>query len=215
MMGMKSYGFILICIDCIDSSSAWVWGLQDTFFALFVLISTVGFLLFMIPMEPWFVSACSMDFRTRVDELIRDGSGEFDNFHPFSVAQSTGGLAKGFDHQNWVSLPQNVAFDEVPLHSWQWCCGSSQPNTGEMSCVGVQMDSLFHELFDVLEVAHHSFLEILLSVSNVNLVRHLASDLVDDNQNSANAPILTVSGASGVSAVVVADFKFHRHNSTS
>jgi hypothetical protein len=54
-----------------------------------------------------------MDFGTRVDKLIGDGSGEFDGFHPFSVAQSTGGLAESFDHQNWVSLPHNFAFDEV------------------------------------------------------------------------------------------------------
>jgi hypothetical protein len=67
------------------------------------------------PVEPWFVSACSVDFGTRVDEWIGGGSGELDNFHLFSVAQSAGGLAEGFDHQNWVSLPQNVAFDEVPL----------------------------------------------------------------------------------------------------
>jgi hypothetical protein len=46
-----------------------------------------------------------MDFGARIDELIGDGSGEFSNFHPFSVVQSTGGLAKGFHHQNWVSLP--------------------------------------------------------------------------------------------------------------
>jgi hypothetical protein len=58
-----------------------------------------------------------MDFGTRIDKLIGDGSGEFNDFHPFSVAQSPGGLAKGFDHQNWVFLPQNVAFYEVSLHS--------------------------------------------------------------------------------------------------
>jgi hypothetical protein len=75
------------------------------------------------------------------------------------------------------------------------------------------VDSLFHELFDVLEVAHHSFLEVLLSVSGINIVHHLTSDLVDDNRNSANASILTFSGASGVSAVAVADFKTHQLNS--
>jgi hypothetical protein len=78
-----------------------------------------------------------------------------------------------------------------------------------MSDIGVQVDSLFHELLDVLEVAHHSFLEILLSTSDVNLVCHLASDLVDDNQNSTNASVLTFASASGVSAVAVADFKIH------
>jgi hypothetical protein len=34
-------------------------------------------------------------------------------------------------------------------------------------------------------VAHHSFLEVLLSFPNVDLVHHLTSDLVvDDNRNS-------------------------------
>jgi hypothetical protein len=51
-------------------------------------------------MEPWwFVLACSVNFGARVDKFVWDCSGKFDNFHPFSVAQSTGGLAKGFDHQ--------------------------------------------------------------------------------------------------------------------
>jgi hypothetical protein len=57
-------------------------------------------------------------FGARIDELIEDGSGEFNNFHPFSVTQSAGGLAAGFDYQDWVALPQNVAFYEVPLYSW-------------------------------------------------------------------------------------------------
>jgi hypothetical protein len=39
-----------------------------------------------------------MDFGARIDELIGDGSGEFNNFHPFSVTQRAGGLAGGFDH---------------------------------------------------------------------------------------------------------------------
>jgi hypothetical protein len=56
-------------------------------------------------------------------------------------------------------------------------------------------------------VACHSFLEILLSASDVDLVRHLTSDLVDDNQNSVNASVLSFSGALGVSAVAVTDFK--------
>jgi hypothetical protein len=77
------------------------------------------------------------------------------------------------------------------------------------------VDSLIHELFDVLEAARHSFLEILLSVSDVIIVCHLASDLVDDNPNSENASLLTFSGASGVSAVAVADSKIHRRSSVS
>jgi hypothetical protein len=51
-------------------------------------------------MEPWFVLACSMDFRARVDELIGANSGEFNYLHHFSVAQSTGGLVEGVDHQD-------------------------------------------------------------------------------------------------------------------
>jgi hypothetical protein len=63
------------------------------------------------------------------------------------------------------------------------------------------MESLFHELLDVLEVTHHSFLENFPSVSDANLVRHLASDLVDDDRNSANPSIPSFASASGVSAV--------------
>jgi hypothetical protein len=43
-------------------------------------------------MEPWFVMACSVNFGTRIDQSTRDQSGEFYNFHPFSVAQSAGGF---------------------------------------------------------------------------------------------------------------------------
>jgi hypothetical protein len=49
-------------------------------------------------MEPWFVLACTMDFGARVDEFVMNSCGKFDSFHPFSVAQSAGGLAKHFDH---------------------------------------------------------------------------------------------------------------------
>jgi hypothetical protein len=46
-----------------------------------------------------------MGFGARVDKLIGDSSGMFNDFHHFSVAQSAGGLAKGFDHQDWIALP--------------------------------------------------------------------------------------------------------------
>jgi hypothetical protein len=79
-----------------------------------------------------------------------------------------------------------------------------------MSGVGVQVDFLLHELLDVLKVACHSFLEVLLSVSDI--VRHLTSDLVDDDWNSTNA-VLTFACASGVSAVAVSGFEVHRFHS--
>jgi hypothetical protein len=83
----------------------------------FALISTGGFLLFMMPMEPWCVSTRSMTFGAIVDKFVGDCSGKFDDFHPFS-AQSTGGLAKSVDHQDWVALLYNLVFYEVPLHTW-------------------------------------------------------------------------------------------------
>jgi hypothetical protein len=61
-----------------------------------------------------------VDPRARVGKFVWDCSGKFDNFHPFSVTQSTCGLSKGSDHQeDWVALPYNLAFYEVPLvHTW-------------------------------------------------------------------------------------------------
>jgi hypothetical protein len=50
---------------------------------LFVLINTGDFLLFMKPMEPWFVLACSLDAAARVDKFIGDRLGKFDGFYPF------------------------------------------------------------------------------------------------------------------------------------
>jgi hypothetical protein len=77
------------------------------------------------------------------------------------------------------------------------------------TCLSVGVDSFVHELLDVLKVARHSFLEVLLSASDVDLVRHLTSDLVDDDRNSTNASVLTFARASGVSAVAVSDFEVH------
>jgi hypothetical protein len=66
---------------------------------LLAFISTVGGILFVIPsMEPCFVTACSMNFGTRVDQSIGDQVEEFDDFHPFPVAQSAGGFSECFDN---------------------------------------------------------------------------------------------------------------------
>jgi hypothetical protein len=70
-------------------------------------------------MEPWFVTACAMNFGARIDQFIRDSSVEFGNLHPLSVAQSAGGFNKSFDNQDEVALPRNIALYEVPLHSWR------------------------------------------------------------------------------------------------
>ena len=56
MMGMRFYGFIPICDNEVNSSYNGVWGLQDHFFTLFAIIGT-GVILFVVPMEPWFVMA--------------------------------------------------------------------------------------------------------------------------------------------------------------
>jgi pterin-4a-carbinolamine dehydratase len=55
------------------------------------------------------------------------------------------------------------------------------------------VNSFLHQLFDILKVAHHPLLEVLLSVPDLNLVRHLTSDLVDNDQNSAHVSILALS----------------------
>jgi hypothetical protein len=64
---MRSYGFIPICFNQIDSSSGRVWGFQDDFFTLFALIITGGFL-FMEPMELEFVAARTVYLRAGVDQ---------------------------------------------------------------------------------------------------------------------------------------------------
>jgi hypothetical protein len=71
---------------------------------LLAFISTGGILV-VIPLEPCFAMACSLNFGTRrVDQFIGDRSGEFYNFHPSSVAQNTGGLNEGFNNEDWFSL---------------------------------------------------------------------------------------------------------------
>jgi hypothetical protein len=79
-----------------------------------------------------------------------------------------------------------------------------------VSGVGVQVDSFLHELIVILKVACHSFLEVLLSVANVELIHHPSSNLVDSHWNSTNVSVLTFACASGVYAVAaVLDFEVH------
>ena len=85
MMGMRSYGFIPICDNEVNSSYNRVWGLQDNFFMLLAIISTGGFL-FVVPMEPWFVTARAMYLRAGIDKYIGGCSRDLDNLHLFSVA---------------------------------------------------------------------------------------------------------------------------------
>ena len=63
---------IPIRVDQVDFLSEPAGCLENDFFALFALISTGVFILFVVPMEPWFVSACSVSFQARVDKCIRD-----------------------------------------------------------------------------------------------------------------------------------------------
>jgi hypothetical protein len=65
--------------------------------------------------KPWFVVACPMDFRARIDQFIGDILREVNNSHYLSVAQSTDGLAKSLDNQDWVAVPHHFAFDEAGL----------------------------------------------------------------------------------------------------
>jgi hypothetical protein len=108
-------------------------------------------------------------------------------------------------------LPQDVAIDEVSLYSWFWCCSSSEPNSGKLAGVGVRVEVFFHHFFDILKVAFHSHFEmLLLRVSNVDLVCHIAGDHVYDDQNSAYASILTVDWSSVSSAVTIPHFDIHQ-----
>jgi hypothetical protein len=84
-------------------------------------------------MKPGFVMACTVNFGARVDQFVGDSSVEFYDLHPFSVAQQSPG---GFS-EDWVASPYNIAFYEVPLYSWHWCCSSLGPDASEVSCIGV------------------------------------------------------------------------------
>ena len=94
-MGMRSYGFIPIWVNEVDSSSNWVWCLQGNFFMLLAIISTVSFL-FVKPMESGFVMARAMYLQAGVDNHIGGFSGGLYNLHSFSLAQSTGVFSKIF-----------------------------------------------------------------------------------------------------------------------
>jgi hypothetical protein len=73
--------------------------------------------------------------------------------------------------------------------------------------------SLLHELLAILEVSCHLLLDVLLRVSDVDLVLHLASNLVDDDRNPVYSSILALACSSaGVSAVAVSYLEIHQLN---
>ncbi len=62
----------------------------------------------------------------------------------------------------------------------------------------------------MLEVSCHSLLKVLLHVPDVDLVCHLASNLVDYDQNPVYSSILALACSSGgVSAVAVLYLEIH------
>ena len=75
------------------------------------------------------------------------------------------------------------------------------------------MDASIHQSLDILEMSGHPLLEKLLGVTDVDLVSHFTRYLVDDYRNPADSSVLTLSGASWVSAVTVSDFEIHRFHS--
>jgi hypothetical protein len=100
-------------------------------------------------------------------------------------------------HRVQVDLP-NVLTTEIGLpchrisHFMSWCCCSSGLDVGKLSSIGVGVESFLHQFLGILKVTSHSHLELFLPVSDVDFVRHLASDLVDDDRNSAYASVLTL-----------------------
>jgi succinate dehydrogenase flavin-adding protein (antitoxin of CptAB toxin-antitoxin module) len=54
------------------------------------------------------------------------------------------------------------------------------------------VDSFFHQFLDILKVAFHSHFEVLLRVADVDLVRHLAGNPVDDDRHSAMSSVMTL-----------------------
>jgi hypothetical protein len=81
--------------------------------------------------------------------------------------------------------------------------GAAAAPLGQMSvkylAVGVGVDSFLRQFLDILKVTSHSYLELLLPVSDVDFACHLASDLVDDDRNSAYASVLTLARSSAAS----------------
>jgi hypothetical protein len=71
------------------------------------------------------------------------------------------------------------------------------------------MDSFLRKCLHVLEMACHLFLEIMLRISDIDLILHLTSDLVDNDRNSANSSILAFARTSGISAVIIVHLEVH------
>jgi hypothetical protein len=47
------------------------------------------------------------------------------------------------------------------------------------------VDSFFHQFLEVLKVAFHLHLEMVLLVPDIDLIRHIAGNLVDDDWDEA------------------------------
>ena len=71
------------------------------------------------------------------------------------------------------------------------------------------MEPFLQQSLEILKVTSHYVYKMLLHVSNVDLVCHLASPLVNDNWNSAYASVLTLVGSSASSAFAVSHLEVH------
>jgi hypothetical protein len=76
------------------------------------------------------------------------------------------------------------------------------------------VNSFHHQLLDILKVTNHPVLEVLLSVPNINLVTHLASDLLDHHPpNPAQVSLLALPISPGVYASAFLHHKIHELHS--
>ena len=71
-------------------------------------------------MKMGFVSTGSVDFVVGVDKKLWIGSGLFENCKSLFGTEGAVGGDKGFDHTDWIALPDDAAGHCVPL---RWLVG--------------------------------------------------------------------------------------------
>jgi hypothetical protein len=123
-----------------------------------------------------------VNFRARINCLSREMflGGLFENLvDAFSVTEFAQVFPTCLDYQEGIVLPEGFAFDETSLHARGWTDNHPRNESCKMTGIRVRWQVSFNYLFDILEVAAHSVLEVLLGVTYVDTTRRHTRDLVD------------------------------------
>ena len=134
--------------------------------------------LYLVPVELWFVFARLIQFLPPIDECLRSGSGSLEYLDHLFAAESAVGGTEGFYHGKWVALVEDGVVYGIPDESGTYLSEVLE-ECGIVSCKGGGAGSCSVALDHCPVVLLHSFLDMLMSASDVHISCMDAFGLVD------------------------------------